>query len=68
MQLKNGGIGDQPQERINSTDDLPASLDWREKGAVTQVKYQGYFCGACWAFSSTGAMEGAYFIKSGKLE
>jgi len=45
--------------------DAPASIDWRFT-AVTAVKNQGS-CGSCWAFSSTGAMEGAYAIKNGKL-
>lgn len=48
------------------TSSAPKSVDWVATGAVTPVKDQGQ-CGSCWSFSTTGALEGAYFVKYGTL-
>jgi cathepsin L len=46
---------------------LPTSIDWRLKGVLSAIKDQG-ICGSCWAFSTTGALEGAYQIKYNVLK
>ncbi|OAY76307.1 Vignain, partial [Ananas comosus] len=45
--------------------ELPKSIDWRQRGAVTSVKRQKQ--GDCWAFAAVGAIEGMHQIRTGQL-
>ncbi|XBI68347.1 hypothetical protein VPH35_047558 [Triticum aestivum] len=68
-----GGEHHQGNEIISSdkfaftNNDIPSHIDWREKGAVTDVRSQGDVCGSCWAFAAAGAVEGINMIKNNEL-
>ena len=51
---------------IKISNDAPTSLDWRALNRVTSVKNQGS-CGAAWAFSTVGNLEGLYAGHYGEL-
>ena len=59
------GIG-RTMEPAYDKDSYPNSIDWRELGAVTEVRAQDN-CGACWAITAVETVESALFLATGEL-
>lgn len=66
----NGGLDYEQHHKLKGANGraeaVPDSWDWNIRGAVTPVKDQAV-CGSCWSFGTSGTIEGAYFVKTGRL-
>ena len=61
-----GSVPTVEQSDVSNTESLPSSIDWRQKGVVSEIQNQQN-CGSCWSFSATATLESASAIKYGKL-
>ena len=54
------------KKTLSRSSQLPESVDWRDKGAISPVKDQ-QACGSCWAFAATAMIESYAQINTNEL-
>lgn len=52
--------------QVDTSQQVPKSIDWRKKGVVNAIKDQ-FWCGSCWAFSAASSIESAWAIRNHTL-
>lgn len=60
-------IGLQAEPPVSMPSEEQASVDWVERGLVTNVQNQG-MCGSCWTFAGVGPLETRYALITGSLK
>ena len=64
--LKGEPTGVNHQKFVSNGAPVPNAVNWVTAGKVGPVKDQGQ-CGSCWAYSAAGALESAWYLKTGEL-
>lgn len=68
QRTEQGSIGESVRNgamHVNSGQDLPKEKDWSRSGGTGRIFKQGV-CAACYTFTTNAAIEGQYFIATGK--
>lgn len=66
MNLKRDHFETAITEKVLKNGEIPAKVDWRDKGVVNPIQDQGR-CGSCWAFATIQAIESQWAMHHNEL-